>query len=49
MKYADKGTKGYISIANFMEKLYEQSTETKQDANLRGFATFVKRQKLNLS
>ena len=29
MKYADKGSKGFISIANFIEKLQELAMETK--------------------
>lgn len=29
MKHADRGSKGYIAIVNFIEKLQELATETK--------------------
>jgi hypothetical protein len=48
MKHADRGSKGYICLTNFVEKLSELATETKQDANLRGFALSCKRQGINL-
>lgn len=48
MRYADKTTKGYLAIANFMEKLVELATETKQEIYIRTFAMNVKRQGVNL-
>lgn len=48
MKYADRTTKGYLSIANFLEKLLELATETKSETYLRTFSMNVKRQGINL-
>ena len=48
MKFSDRGNKGFICVDKFVEKLYDLATETKQDANLRGFATNCKRQGINL-
>jgi Ca2+-binding EF-hand superfamily protein len=44
MKHADKTTKGYVSINNFLEKLIELTTETKLETYMRTFAMNVKRQ-----
>ncbi len=48
MKYSDRTTKGYISITNFLDKLLELATETKQETYLRNFAMNAKRQGVNL-
>lgn len=39
----DKTTKGYISISNFLDKIQELATETKQETYLRTFAMNAKR------
>jgi Ca2+-binding EF-hand superfamily protein len=48
MKHVDKGTKGYIALGNFLEKLSNLAVETKEDAFLRSFSLNVKRQGINL-
>jgi len=44
MKYADRGSKGYVAIDKFIEKIQELSTETKVEVVLKNFAMNCKRQ-----
>jgi Ca2+-binding EF-hand superfamily protein len=43
LKQADRGSKGYISVDRFIERLQEYVTETKGEAGLRNFALACKR------
>lgn len=43
MKYADRGSKGYVAIDKFIEKIQELSTETKVETVLKNFAMNCKR------
>lgn len=45
---ADRGTKGYIVIDRFIDRLQELSNETKQETVLKTFALACKRQTINL-
>ena len=48
MKLADRGSKGYIVVDRFIERLQELSTETKSETVLKTFALACKRSVINL-
>lgn len=48
LKLADRGSKGYIVIDRFIERLQELSNETKAETVLKTFALACKRQTINL-
>lgn len=48
MKLADRGSKGYIVIERFIERLQELSNETKSETVLKTFALACKRATINL-
>ena len=48
MKFSDRGSKGYIAIDKFIERLQELASETKSETLLKNFAMSCKRQSVNL-
>lgn len=42
LRYADKTSKGFVAIGNFIDKLQELAVETKIDTMLRRFANTLK-------